>query len=248
MAEPSAPRAGRRSRRRLDIQRLIGLAPVQERFGPSLPELIAPRIDRLPAIARRVAAVIGAIVVAVVIALVLRTRDAVFSCPPSTGLTCSIPYPHSLTREPAPPGALLLLRQSDASGLVASFQVGLLHLPPYSGEISGLLPVVAINYERRLAAITPAFQLQSLGRTRIINTPAFTFTYSFYPKGGGGIPYFGRIVFITPHLTGDRTGLLLSMVQLPSTLKAATAPADPTPDAVGAGGSLQDPLQHLRIG
>lgn len=242
-------RGARRIGRLLDIQRLIRLAPVQERFGPSLPELIAPRIDRLPGIARRVAAVIGVIAIAVVVALVLRTRDAVYSCP-GPAVTCSIPYPHSLTREPTPHGAMLLLEQRSSAGLIASFEVTPLHLPSYSGEISGLLPVIAINYERRLAAATPSFQPWSLGRTRIINTPAFTFTYSFYRAGPDGpqTQYYGRVVFITAKLSGDRSGLILTLVQLPKTLFPATDPAQPTPDAVGAAGSLQDPLQHLRIG
>jgi hypothetical protein len=37
------------------------------------------------------------------------------------------------------------------------------------------------------------------------------------------------------------------MLQQPGTLKATTAPAAPTPDAVGTGGPTEEPLQHLRI-
>jgi hypothetical protein len=263
--ETAAARSGSDGSTQRIMQRLIRLTPVQERYGPSLPQLLAPRLDRLPAIARGVGAVVGVVIMVVVVALVLRTRNPVYTG--ATGpVRFSVEYPRSMTKEPTPHGALLLLVQRDSEGLVASFEVQPLHLPAYFGdisgpsyelqppghrphflgEISGLLPVIAINYEQKLAARTRAFELQSLGRTRIITTAAFTFTYSFYPPGSQA-QYFGRVVFITPNLSGNRTGLLLSMVQLPATLKAATAPAEPTPDAVGAGGPLQDPLQHLRI-
>jgi hypothetical protein len=228
------------------VERLKRTAPIQERFGPSLPELIAPRIDRLPAIAKRVGAVVAVVVAAIVVALVLRTRDPSFAHSGAPA-TFRVTWPRSLTREPTPPGALLLLRQGQGAGLVASFEVAPLKLPRYSGEISGLLPLIAINYERRLQQRYGAlFEPWSLGRTRIINTAAFTFTYKLYRKNESQ-PLFGRVVFITPHLQGDRTGLVLSMLQRPETLDAATAPAKPTPDAVGSGGPLVEPLQHLRI-
>ena len=219
---------------------------MQERFGPSLPQVLAPRIDRLPALARRVGAVIALVILAVIIALVLRTRDPVYRG--SVGpVHFSVTWPHALTRETPARGELLSLRQQSGSSLLATFTVTPLHLAPYAGEISGQLPIVAINYERGLERRYGAlFTPWSLGRTRIINTAAFTFTYKLVQ---GGETYFGRVVFITPHLSGDRTGLILSMLQgRPHViLREATAPAAPTPDAVGAGGSLQEPLQHLRI-
>jgi hypothetical protein len=228
------------------VERLKRAAPIQDRFGPSLPQLIAPRIDRLPAIARRVAFAAVVVVAVVVVALVLRTRNPVYSHSGSPA-TFTVTWPRSMKRAATPRGALLLLKQTDGAGLVASFEVTALRLPHYSGEISGLLPIIAINYERRLEQRYGAlFTPWSLGRTRIINTAAFTFTYKLYVKNQSQ-PYFGRVVFITPHLHGDRTGLVLSMLQRPETLEETTAPAKPTPDAVGSGGSVQQPLQHLRI-
>ena len=225
----------------MDIQRLIRLAPVQERFGPSLPQLLAPRIDRLPALARRVGAVIALVILAVIIALVLRTRDPVYRG--SVGpVHFTVTWPHALTRETPARGELLLLRQQSGSSLLASFEVTPLHLPRYAGEISGLLPIVAINYERGLERRYGAlFTPWSLGRTRIINTPAFTFTYKLVQ---GGETYFGRVVFITPHLTGDRTGLILSMLQgRPSViLRRPRHPRRRRPTPSAPGGSLQEPL------
>jgi hypothetical protein len=231
----------------MDIRRLLKTAPVQERFGPSLPQLIVPRIDRLPVIARAVGAVVVLVLVvaAVIVTLVPRSSRSAFTHrgPPAT---FKVTWRSDLTHEPTPPGALLLLDQHDASGLVASFEVTPLRLPRYSGEVSGLLPVVAINYEYALeqrygqAVFTP----WSLGRTRIVNTPAFTFSYSRIIHG---VTYFGRFVFITPDLSGDRSGLLLSLLQRADSLAVGVSLRQPTPDFVGTRHPLQEPLVHLRI-
>jgi hypothetical protein len=227
------------------FDRLLRLAPVQERFGPSLPQLIAPRLDRLPAIARRVGAVLIVVLVGVIVALALRNQDPVFSWhgPP---VAFSTPYPRSMTREPTPRGAILLLAQHDASGrLVASFEVRPLALPAYSGEISASLAVAALNYIRSFtAAAGPTYRYGSSGRTRVYNLPGYTYTYSRYI---GSTRYYGRVVWLTPQINGTR-GLLITMLTLPSALKAATAPAYPTPDDVGKLGSvLFEPLQRLRF-
>ena len=65
----------------MDFDRLLRWAPVQERFGPSLPALLTPRLHRLPAIARRAGAALGLALIAVIIAVVARSHDPVFSWP-----------------------------------------------------------------------------------------------------------------------------------------------------------------------
>ena len=228
----------------MDVDRLIRAAPVEERFGPSLPQLLAPRIDRLPAIARRVGALVAALVVVVIVAIVLRGRDPAFSYAGRPAFHTS--YSRALEREATPPGALLLLEQRSATGLVASFEVTPLALPRYGGEISGLLPVYAVGYARRLAAqVGPTFRLENWRSTRIINTPAYSFSYS---RQLGNGRYFGRVVFITKDLSGDRHGLILSMLTSYAALKAATKPVIPTPDSVGTAGVLFEPLERLRFG
>jgi hypothetical protein len=229
----------------VDLERLGRWAPVKERFGPTLPQLLAPRVDRLPSIARRLAILVLVIVAAVIVAVVLRSRTPVFASagPPAFSTT----YTRALTLEQAPPGALLLLDRHDADGLVASFEVTPLHLPRYSGEISGLLPVIAANEIRALATRLGAahdYHYWSQGRTRIINTPAYTFTYSELING---VTYYGRMVWITPHLSGDRLGLRLSMLTRYSVLKAENGVSVTSPDTVGTVGLLAGPSEHLRF-
>ena len=229
----------------MDFDRLLRWAPVQERFGPSLPDLLAPRLHRLPAIARRVGAVLALAAIAVIIVLVTRSHDPVFSWsgPP---VAFSTPYPRSMSREPAPRGAILLLEQHDSSGrLIASFEVAPLRLPAYGGEISASLAVTALNYIRSFTAASgPTYRYGSSGRTRIDNIPGYTYTYS---RTTGGARYYGKVVWLTPQINGTR-GIVMTLTTLPSALKAATAPNYPTPNDVGKLGSvLFEPLERLRF-
>ena len=232
----------------MDLNRLLRSAPVKAEFEPTLPQLLAPRIDSLPRIALRIAGVLVVLVVAAIVLIALRNRDPVYS---HRGLpaTFSTSYSRAMTREPTPPGGLLLLEQRSKSGfLLASFQISTLHLPAYHGEISGLLPVIAINFIHRLTAGDPTVSVQSQGRTRINFVPGYTFTYQ---RTINGSVYWGRYVFITPHLTGDREGLLISMLTDLAPLRAAAKAAavtPVTPDTVGVVGVLFDPFERLRFG
>jgi hypothetical protein len=232
----------------VDLNRLLRSAPVKAEFEPTLPQLLAPRIDSLPRIALRVAGVLVLLVIAAIVLIALRNRDPVYS---HRGLpaTFSTSYSRAMTLEPTPRGTLLLLQQKSKSGiLLASFEITTLHLPRYSGEISGLLPVIAINFIHRLTASDPTVLVQTQGRTRINFVPGYTFTYQ---RTINGTVYWGRYVFITPHLTGDREGLLISMLTDLAPLKAAAKAAavtPVTPDTVGVVGVLFEPYERLRFG
>jgi hypothetical protein len=228
----------------VDVRRLLRWAPVKPEFGPTLPQLLGPRIDSLPRIARRIGAVLAVLIVGLVVVIALRSRDPVYRSHPGAPATFSTSYSRSMTLEPTPRGAVMLLEQHSSAGLEASFEITPLHLPSYRGEISGLLPVLAINLIHRLTASDPTFKLQSHGRTRINFVPGYTFTYQRTIRG---MVYWGRYVLITPHLTGDRKGLLISMLTDPTPLKlVAVKPV--TPDSVASAGVLFEPLERLRFG
>lgn len=225
----------------MNVKQLLRTAPVKAEFSPTLPQLLAPRMDSLPRIVARVIAALAVIAVALIVLLVLRLRDPVYSHsgPPASFSTS---YSRAMTREPTPPGALLALRQNSSVGLAASFEISTLRLPAYSGEISGLLPVIAGTYIRRLAAGDPTFVLWAQGRTRINLVPGYTFTYQ---RTIGGHPYWGRYVLLTPHISGDREGLLITMLTDPALLSGATEPV--TPASVASVGVLFEPLERLRF-
>jgi hypothetical protein len=217
--------------------------PVKSEFGPTLPELVGPRIDSLPRIVARTLAGVAVIVVIVIVALVLRLKDPVYTSPALFPVRFSTSYSRAMTREPNPPGVLMLLREDSSVGLAASFEITPLTLPAYRGEISGLLPVIAATAISHLEATDPTFVLWSQGRTRVNLVPGYTFTFQ---RVIDGRPYWGRYVFLTPHLSGDRKGLLITMLTDPALLKKATAPV--TPDSVASVGVLFEPYERLRFG
>jgi hypothetical protein len=229
----------------VDIDRLLRWAPVKAKFGPTLPALLAPRIDSLPRTVSRVAAAVALVVVAAIVVVGLRSREPVFSHPGPPELRFSTKYSRALTREPATGSTLLSLRQNSVAGLAASFQIAVFHLPAYQGEVSGLLPVLAIRMINRLAAADSTFVLWSEGRTRINFVPGYTFTFQRTIEGQ---PYWGRDVLLTAHITGDREGLLISMLTDPGLLIDAKAQAPITPNSVATVGVLFDPLERLRFG
>lgn len=225
----------------MDVNKLLRTAPVKEEFAPTLPQLLAPRIDSLPRIVLRIIAA-GALLVAVaVILLALRLRDPVFSYAGPPAFSTS--YPRAMTKERTPPGALLLLEQHSSIGLEASLEITPLRLPGYRGEISGQLPVIASNMIARLQASDPTFVPWSRGRTRINLVPGYSFTYQ---RTIDGRVYWGRYVLITRNISGDRNGILISMLTDPTPLiTAATKPV--TPDSVGSVGVLFEPFERLRF-
>jgi len=223
---------------------LLSLAPVKGGHGPTLPELLAPRIDSLPRIALRAIGALALVAVVVIVLVAVRLQNPVFSRGGPRELRFNTNYSRALTREPAPAGTLLLLEQHTSIGLEASFAVTVLHLPPYGGEISGLLPVVASGMIEQLERGDPSFIPWSRGRTRINLVPGYTFTYQ---QTIDGRPYWGRDVLLTRDLSGDREGLLITMLSDPTPLiPIATKPV--TPDSVGSVGVLFDPLERLRFG
>ncbi|HZL54165.1 MAG TPA: hypothetical protein VFC22_00935 [Solirubrobacteraceae bacterium] len=225
----------------MDLGKLLKTAPVKGEFAPTLPQLLAPRIDSLPRIVLRVIVVAVLVIAAAAVLLDLRLRNPVFSYAGSPSFSTT--YSRTLTKEPTRAhGPILTLEQRSSAGLEASFQITTLGLPRYRGEVSGLLPVVASAMIARMEAANPTFLPYSRGRTRINLIPGYSFTYQ---ETIGGRLYWGRDVLITPDITGDRKGLLLSMLTDPAPLADATKPV--TPDSVGSVGVLFEPLQRLRF-
>jgi hypothetical protein len=218
-------------------------APLKPVFGPTLPELLAPRMHRLPLIVKRVSAVVAAIVIAVIVILALRLRDPTFSSSAPRPLGFSTIYSRSLKLQPQHPGVPLTLVQNSSVGLENFFQVKIVKLPAYQGEVSGLLPVVASNLITRMAASDPTFVVYSRGRTRINKIPGYAFSFQ---KIVDGRRFWGRIVLITRDIKGDRRGLLITLLADPTPLEPiATHPV--TPDSVGSVGVLFEPLFRLKF-
>ncbi len=148
-------------------------------------------------------------------------------------------YPRSLHRVSPPPGAYARLEERDRGGrLLRWFEVDRLTLPPFKGEISGILPVYTTLYVQRLAAQLTGFTLQTETKTRVNQVPGYTLTYSFLQDGQR---YFGRAVMLVSALTGMRDGILLTMATVPGKLT-------PGPDQVAGLDTLEVPFRSFRLG
>jgi hypothetical protein len=153
------------------------------------------------------------------------------------GVAFSFSYP-GMARVAAPPGTWLALETRTDGRLADSLTVGPWTLPAYSGDISGLAPVLTANYLPGFAARTPGFEYQSAGRTRIDGLAGYIFTYR---RQLDGTTYYGATVFLTPQLRGDRHGVVVAMLVQP---KLA---AVKSPDAIGEAGPLYEPLQTFEL-
>lgn len=209
-------------------------APIlKPEFGPTLHEILAPRWRRASPGRRRAleALAVLLVLVAAVIAI-LYPRDG-WVLHHSRATTFNTRYPRAMHRVSPEPGEYVRIE-----GAGATFVLSPLHLPPYSGEVSGVEPLYAGSYISALAARTPGFELQSEGKTRVDTTPGYTFTYSSGPQSQR---LFSRVVFLTPAIVSSRDGVTMTMT-IPPNLN------DPTPDQVSISDVLQEPLRSFRFG
>ena len=198
-------------------------------FGPTLPELLAPRWRAAtPRTRRALRTLAAALVLLAALIAVFYPREGwvVHHGPP---VSFNLRYPRDLHRVAAGPGYYARI-----SGAGASFALAPLRLPAYSGEVSGVEPLYADGYIKAFAARTPGFRLQSEGKTRVNTTAGYTFTYS----APGQI---GRVVFLTPDIVNSRDGVIMVM-SLPPNAR------DTGPDQVAVNDVLQEPLRSFRFG
>lgn len=202
--------------------------------------MLAPRWRAASPARRRgvVAAVSVVVLAAVVLAIVYPRKPSIVYNGPTVSF--NMHYPRGeLHRVPPPAGAYARVERRDAEGrLLRWFEVDALRLPPFTGEISGALPVYATHYVDGLATRLAGFELQTETKTRINQVPGYTLTYSFREAGR---EYFGRAVMLLSALSGVRDGVTLTMATVPGT-------RDPGPDQVGGTDILEVPLRSFRLG
>jgi hypothetical protein len=228
-------------------------ARVKPAYGPMLPDLVARRLGGLPRAARPVGLVFGVCVVALTLILTLRGGSAAISATAGS-VRFSFDYT-GLAREPAPAGDVVALAAHRGSRLVAQILVAPLRLPPFSGDATGVEPVVAAGAMRLLAARTPGVTLENTGPTIVNGLAGYNFTYT---QRRGGATYFGRVIFLTPS-SRSRAGLIVSLLAEPVSAgiiapggsSLAGALYEPGQGGVGVlfqpSGLLSRPLATLRI-
>jgi hypothetical protein len=212
------------------------MSAVRPEFGPTLPELLGPRIRVLPRAVRFALAALAALVVLLLLyALFLRgdgpkaKRAVIVRTPVAFNFVYRAPF-----RKEAPlAGELARVGSKDQS-----FSVRELKLPAYKGDAAGFLPLYAAEQEAQMAKELPGFVWRSDGRTNINKQQGFEIVFQF--RRSDGTLTYGRRTFLLPNVT-SRQGADIWAV-------APRSPAIVRADDVGHNGGLKTALRSFRFG
>ena len=208
---------------------------IKAEYGPTLPQLLAPR-----SIAVRVAAaVVAALIVLGAALIVITSRDDETAVLVRKPVTFNLVYGKQWHRVPTP-GALVALRNTGGSGLfLDAYTIRDLKLPAYRGVAGGMLPVYADRYVREISRRYKAFEQIGEGRARINN--AIGYEVTFRARLGTRRLYGRHYLLVEEEPAGRRRGVV---IELEST------PAAGTPSAIEIGnhGALKTPLRSFRFG
>jgi hypothetical protein len=242
--EHSAPR----------LERTLRL-PVREGYGPTLGLLLAERLRRTGRRARALAliALLGLLALAGALASVLGSAELSYSGGP-------IPFSFSFSgmhRVAPEAGGEVRVASFARGALERSFAVSALALPPYSGSVTGVLPLAADRYTARMLA--PRFGAFALIGEGPVRTDAFgaweelppttiyyhlsTYAIAFTARIAGN-PFYGRVIWLLPGGSDRRWALLLTLLE-----RAPPGRPDPTAAlSLGTSGPLSGPLRSFGIG
>jgi hypothetical protein len=212
------------------------MSVVRPEFGPTLPELLGPRIRALPRPARLALAAVAALVVlAILYALfkpegATKRKNAVIV---RTPVAFNFVYRQPFAKEQPQQGEL-----ARVGSKAQAFSVRALNLPPYKGDAAGFLPLYAAQQEAQMAKDLPGFVWRADGRANINKQQGFEIVFQF--RRSDGTLTYGRRIFLLPDVTA-RQGVDIW----------ATAPRSPSivrADDVGHNGGLKTALRSFRFG
>jgi hypothetical protein len=207
-------------------------------YGPTLGRLLAPRWHAAPRALRAGVIAAGLLVVLAAIAIVLTLEPARYS--QGGSFPFSFTYKGLFKTTPEAGGYVRVEAHYADGSLKYSYAVNPLSLPPYSGGISGVLPVYATGYSERLAGRFPGVKLDGEGKTRVNKVPAYQVLYTTRIDGR---TMYGRNVLLLPERPGAREGVEIVML----TAAGATSEVK-EPGEVASGGVLLRPLKTFSFG
>jgi hypothetical protein len=207
--------------------------PLKTQYGPTLGTLLAPRWHAAPRAVRILTRAAGVGLVALAIAAALALWPATYSHGGAAPFHFSY---RGLYRTTPEPGQYVRIDRRSGGRLEDSFAVSPLHLPRYSGGLSGELPMYASSYIGRLSRKFSDFTLRGEGKTRVNTVPAYNI---FYTARIEGREMYGRDVLLLPEREGVRDGVALELLTRPS--------AGVTPLEVATAGVLERPVETFTI-
>ena len=218
------------------------MSVVRPEFGPTLPELLAPRIRALPRIAQVGLAVLAAVVVVLAALFLLRREenDGRLQAVVREPIAYNLVYPPSLQSVRPHAGETLRLETPPATTAPQSFAVKPFKLPPYRGDSTGILTLMSANMITRMRAQYPDFVWRGDGRVNYNRQPGYEIL--FQAKIDGRTTYGRRTILLPGGDTPPKAGVDITML-------AARSDAIPRVDAVGsARGALKTAIRSFRFG
>jgi hypothetical protein len=216
----------------------MAAVPMKPEYGPTLGRLLSPRWRAASPLARGVVVAAAVGLLALLVGVALTLENAGFSH--GGKLPFSFAY-RSLYRVAPDPGGYVKVQRRRADGtLEDSYAVEPLLLPPYSGELSGELPVYAAGHIRSLEQRDTGFVLRGEGKTRVNAVPAYQVLYTAVVEGR---TMYGRDVLLLPELHGAREGVEIVMLTSPTANSQVDSPLE-----VASTGVLLRPLKTFTFG
>jgi hypothetical protein len=217
------------------------MSVVRPEFGPTLPELLGPRVRALPPAAR---VVLGGVAVLVVLALavgVVRAgRDGRTTVVVREPIAYNLIYPAGLERVRAIGPETLRLEAPRSAADPQWFAVTPLRLPAYRGDATAVLMGMSPTLIDRMRRSIPGFVWRGDGRVNYNRQPGYEILFQARIHGR---TWYGRRTLLLPG--GDeppRTGADINMM-------AARSAAIPRVDAIGsATGALKTAIRSFRFG
>jgi hypothetical protein len=216
---------------------------VRPEFGPTLPELLAPRVRALPRAVQVALVVVAALVVAGAVFVVVHRKEAdqrpqaVVRAPVAFNLLVAPPL------ERVAPRGRETLRLQTPAGTAAPQRLTVTpyKLPPYHGDPTGILTLESANMIAQMRRTIPGFVWRGDGRVNYNRQPGYEILYQ--ARIGGKTTYGRRTILLPGGDTPPKEGVDISMV-------AARSDSIPRVDAVGAtnGSALKTAIRSFRFG
>lgn len=208
----------------------MALSVVRPEFGPALPELLAP----LPRTIRRGLAALALLALVAVFAFWTRSQgDPLTRIVVARPVAFNIGYQSPFTRRAPSRGEIVRIADRDQW-----LSVSELRLPPFRGDVAGILPLYATGVAREMGSSRPGFQVRGEGRTNINAIQGYGFTYIV--RAPDGRRRYGQRLFLPIDVT-SRSGVTIG-------LEADASPAVANPEMVGRTGPLKVSLRSFRFG
>jgi hypothetical protein len=180
-----------------------------------------------------------ALVVLVLVGWALRPADKGVHFVHESAPVFNLRYAHAFERLAPQRGELLHIRRRNARGReVDAFSVRPLALPPYRGDVGGLLPVYAERVLGELRAAYPGLKLIEEGKARVNLVAGYSLLFRV---GRGRDRMFGREVLLPEPGPGARAGVRMA-------LRTWKGSGIALPRDLGARGALKTPYRSFRYG